>query len=180
MTRLLLPSLVIVASLGPLGCSNKGGREGKVTVTRIGLVLLAGVVGALLAGFLFGIAATIYAEIAESLDPPEHLGYGLIVAFCVIAWAIGGGIAGMSAPLMRGKARFLVPAVLGAGAGIVFSIGVPLRVRGGSETMNTLAMVGGVLGFGSVGLMIGFGVGLVCGVVVGGLWPVNDRVRNAP
>jgi len=128
--------------------------------------VFAGIIGAVSAGLLFGIAATIYAEIGRSLHPPfEDMGYGIFVGICVLAAVIGGAIAGVAAVLMRGKARFVIPAVLGAGAGIAFSIAEPLAVRGGSDAQNTLAMVGGVLGFGSVGAIIGCFVAWVCGVV---------------
>jgi hypothetical protein len=108
--------------------------------TRIALVPLAALVGALSAGLLFGIASTIYAEIGRSLHPPfEDWGYGIFVGICVLAAATGGAIAGVAAVLVRGKARFLIPALLGAGAGMVFSItesSPPLHCSGNVQSLT--------------------------------------------
>lgn len=79
-------------------------------------IFLAVPVGALLAGLYFAGAATVYAEVGVALNPPvgeEYWGYGIYVGICAIAAAIGGAIAGIIGVASSGKARLVVPAMMG-------------------------------------------------------------------
>jgi hypothetical protein len=101
------------------------------------------------------------------------------VAINALAAAVGDAVAGVAAALLRGKPRFLVPAAMGAAAGLVFSFAEPLAVRGGSPAQNALVRVAGLLGFGVSGSLIGCGVAWVCGVVARRI-PGKERAKVGP